>query len=192
MVTMSFDKDKSYTFADYASWDAEYKYELLDGMPVMQPRPDLEHQRIEGALIQQLRNYLDGKPGVAFPESEVLLLDSPEQKPNDARNVFVPDIIVVCEPQKIKKQYCLGAPTVVMEVVSPATVKNDRLVKLSHYQKAGVMEYWIVSPQEQNVSVYMLRDGGYHIMAVYTKEDTEAPVLSLEGCVLNMAKIFPA
>ncbi len=183
-------EDKLYTYKDYCSWDTDEKYELFDGVAVMQARPSVLHQDIEGALIEQLRHYLKSRKCRAYNEVEVLLPVNKDQKANDVRKVFVPDIIVVCEPEKIKKQHCFGAPTVIMEIVSPSTIKNDVLLKLNIYQSAGVPEYWIVYPNEGSATVFLLKDGFYQMTAVYTKEDTEAKVFSLEGCTLDMSRVF--
>ena len=72
----------------------------------------------------------------------------------------MPDLAVICNPNKLHEQYCFGAPTVVMEILFPSTVKADRLVKLNRYQQAGVPEYWIVLPQEQNATVFVLENAG--------------------------------
>lgn len=60
------------TYADYTAWEAEDKYELFDGVPVMQARPSIAHQRVESRLLHQLISFLDGKPCEAFAEIEVL------------------------------------------------------------------------------------------------------------------------
>ncbi len=187
---MPLPQEKHYTYADYLTWESNEKYELFDGMPVMQARPSIQHQNIEGALLQQLRNLLDGKPCQAFAEIEVLFPDYAQQKAEDVPNIYVPDIVVVCEPEKLTEQYCIGAPTLVMEILSPSTAKADRLVKLNKYQQAGVPEYWIVSPQERNVTVFALENGVYRTAAVYTSEDTAARILSLDGGVLDLSKVL--
>ena len=71
------------TYADYLTWDTEQKYELFDGVAVMQARPSIQHQNIEGALLQQLRNFLDGKPCRVFAEIEVLLPNHANQSADD-------------------------------------------------------------------------------------------------------------
>ncbi len=180
----------SYTYKDYLSWDTDEKFELFDGQAVMQARPSFEHQLIEAALITQLSSYLEGKKCRVVSEVEVLLPSMRDQSADDVRNVFVPDIIVVCEPEKITKQYYLGAPTAVMEILSPSTAKHDRFIKLNAYQQAGVTEYWIVSPGEKTATVYLLENGLYRLSAVYTREDKEARVFSLEGCMLDMSGVF--
>jgi len=104
--------------------------------------------------------------------------------------VCVPDLAVICNPNKLHEQYCFGAPTVVMEILFPSTVKADRLVKLNRYQQAGVPEYWIVLPQEQNATVFVLEHGLYRTVAVYAKEDTAAKVFTLTGCELDLTRVF--
>ena len=143
---MPLPKEERCTYAEYAAWDTEDKYELFDGVPVMQARPNIIHQHIQAEIITALKIFLRDKPCRAFAEIEVLLPDSSRQGADDVRNVFIPDISVICEPEKLTKQYCKGAPTVIMEILSPATAKIDRFVKLNAYQKAGVPEYWIISP----------------------------------------------
>ena len=120
----------------------------------------------------------------------MLLPDHAHQSADDVSTVYVPDLAVICDPDKLHEQYCLGAPTVVMEILSPSTAKADRLVKLNRYQQAGVPEYWIVSPQEQNATVFVLENGLYRTVAVYTQEDSAAKVFTLTGCELDLTRVF--
>ena len=187
---MPLPKSEHCTYADYLSWDTEEKYELFDGEPVLQARPSIPHQNVEAALVQQLRNFLDGKPCKVFSEIEVLLPDYAHQTADNVCNVYVPDIAVICDTEKLTNQHCFGAPTVVMEILSPSTAKADRILKLNKYQQAGIPEYWIVSPQEQNATVFTLQDGYYRATALYTPKDTAAKVFSLNGCLLDLTNVF--
>ena len=83
----------------------------------------------------------------------------------------MPDLAVICNPNKLHEQYCFGAPTVVMEILFPSTVKADRLVKLNRYQQAGVPEYWIVLPQEQNATVFVLENAGVTVTKAVNGQD---------------------
>lgn len=130
------------------------------------------------------------RPCRAFAEIEVLFPKHANQSADDVSTVCMPDLAVICNPNKLHEQYCFGAPTVVMEILSPSTAKADRLVKLNRYQQAGVPEYWIVSPQEQNATVFVLENGLYRTVAVYTKEDTAAKVFTLIGCELDLMHVF--
>ena len=187
---MPLPQSNRYTYADYLTWKTEDKYELFDGTPVMQARPNIQHQRISAALMHQLMAALDGNPCQALAEIEVLLPDYPHQNVSDIRNVYVPDIVVVCDPEKLSDHYCIGAPTLVIEILSPSTAKADRLVKLNKYQQSGVSEYWIVSPQEQNITVFVLDNGLFRTAAVYNADDADARILSLKGIVLDLSKVL--
>ena len=187
---MLFTKADRCTYAEYAAWDTEDKYELFEGVPVMQARPSIAHQHIQAELITALKVFLRDKPCRAFAEIEVLLPDSSRQGADDVRNVFIPDISVICELEKLTKQYCKGAPTVIMEILSPATAKIDRFIKLNVYQKAGVPEYWIISPSENTVTVFELHGDIYTTRAVYNQKDNEAEVFSLHGCKIDLTTVF--
>jgi len=77
-----------------------------------------------------------------------------------------------------------------MEVLSPSTDRQDRVVKYSLYQQAGVQEYWIVDPVKQMVLVHTLNDGRYGSPIAYTKEEP-VPVGVLEGCEIDLTTVFP-
>lgn len=181
--------NQQYTYADYITWKTEDKYELFDGVPVMQARPFAAHQQAQVAIASEIYQFLKEKPCRVFTELEVLLPEHNAQSADEIKTVYVPDIIVVCEPDKIKEQYCLGAPTVAIEILSPSTAKNDRVLKLNRYQAAGVKEYWIVSPQERTVHVFTLQDGFYRLAGAYTETDTAA-VVSLPGCLIDLHNVF--
>jgi Uma2 family endonuclease len=100
-----------------------------------------------------------------------------------------PDIVVICDRSKIDKQGCKGAPDMVVEILSPSTIRHDRVVKFQKYLAAGVREYWAADPDARAVEVHLLRDGAYHTM-VYD-ETAEAPVSVLPGCVVRLSEVFP-
>ena len=68
---------------------------------------------------------------------------------------FVPDMMAVCAPEKIQNTGVYGAPDLVVEVLSPTASRNDRGRKMQTYARCGVLEYWIVSPGESNISSRM-------------------------------------
>ena len=142
--------------------------ELIDGQEVaMSPRPALRHSHIVGNIIAIFRAFLRGKHCQAFIEPEVIL---------DERNHFVPDVVIVCDRDKLKPLAIEGAPDLVVEVLSPATMTRDRGIKKDAYERAGVKEYWIVSPGNQSIEAYHL-DGGRlrldNVYFVYPPEEWE-------------------
>ncbi|MDR2505150.1 MAG: Uma2 family endonuclease [Oscillospiraceae bacterium] len=124
------------------------KCELVDGELVMLAQPALKHQRILLSLGGKFSSYLEGKTCEAYGEPAVRL-----DKHKDT--VFAPDIVVLCDPEKIEGDYIIGAPDLVIEILSPSTAKYDRLLKLNAYKAAGVREYWIVDPLQKTVEVLL-------------------------------------
>lgn len=182
---MQLPRDKKYTYADYLTWDDDHRYELIDGVPYMLASPSSDHQEICAELITQLRTYLRGKQCKVFPAPYDVQL-----KPESEDDTIVqPDISVICDPKKIEKRGCKGAPDMVIEVLSPSTARHDRLIKFNEYRNAGVREYWIINPQERFVDVHLLKNGEY-VSQVFSETDTIS-VHVLEECQINMSDVFP-
>lgn len=189
-MPLSQEKDL-YTYADYLTWGENERIELLDGRPVMMAPPSRLHQEIVMELSRQLANFLEGKPCKIYPAPfAVRLFEGQDDKPENVSTVLEPDITVVCDMNKLDDRGCKGAPDLIIEVLSPSTARSDRLVKLGQYQKAGVREYWIVSPVEQTVQTYGLQNGHFVLSEVYTRADI-AKVDVLSGCFVELAKVFP-
>lgn len=70
------------------------------------------------------------------------------------KDVFIPDMMVVCDPDKIKSNGVFGAPDLVVEVLSPSTLRNDRTHKKDICGQSGVKEYWLVDPISKSVEIY--------------------------------------
>lgn len=137
-------------------WD-----EMIDGkIAAMSPRPSVNHNIISGNIYHIFKTYLSGKKCVPFGDGTDLYLT-----PKDR---FVPDGMIVCDRDKIKLKGVYGAPDLVVEVLSPSTAKNDRGYKKRVYEICGIPEYWIVSPSEKAVYVYLLQNGQYHLDNVYS------------------------
>lgn len=157
----------------------------------MMGSPSSAHQLISMELSRQLANFLEGKTCRAIPAPyAVRLFEQDGDTPEDVDTVVEPDISVICDRNKIDKTGCKGAPNMVVEILSPSTQRHDRLVKLGLYQRAGVREYWIVSPEEQTVLVMLLDGNGVlQIHEVYDR-DSIAKVNVLEGCFIELSKVF--
>ena len=179
-----------YTFADVLTWPGDERAELIDGEVVMMAPPTTTHQLISGEIFRQLANYLEGKKCRAIPAPfAVRLFEKDGEAPEDIDTMVEPDISIVCDASKLDKHGCKGAPDMVVEILSPSTQRHDRLVKLGLYQRAGVREYWIVSPEEQTVQVFLLRDGSLQLHEVYDRQGV-AKVNALDGCFIELSKVF--
>ena len=188
---MALPEEKSYTYADLLSWEDDARYELIEGVPMMMaPGPSVAHQSILGELFAQLHTYLSGKRCKAYlSPCDVRLLEKEGDRPQDVDTVVQPDLIVVCDPNKVDTRGVHGAPDLVVEILSPSTWRHDCLVKYNLYQRAGVKEYWIVDPDKQVVLVHTLEEGQYHAPRAYTARDA-VPVGVLEECAVDLTAVF--
>ena len=179
-----------YTFADYLTWDGGQRAELINGEALLMAPPSTAHQLICMELARQLANYLEGKRCKVLPAPvAVRLFEQAGERPEDVRTVVEPDLSVVCDSAKLDGCGCKGAPDLVVEVLSPSTQRHDRLVKLNLYQRAGVREYWLVSPEEKTVQVLLLQNGLLLPHELYGPQDV-AKVNVLDGCWVELGKVF--
>jgi Uma2 family endonuclease len=183
---MQLPQDKKYTYADYIKWDDGQRYELIDGVPyMMSPAPSPSHQKVSVEIVRQLANYLVGKVCDVFSAPFDVRLNANAED----NTVVQPDISIICDPKKIDERGCKGAPDMVVEILSPSTLRHDQIVKFRKYQEAGVREYWLVNPEIRGVQVFLLENGKYVSMA-YERKDT-IPVSILEHCAVDLGSVFP-
>jgi Uma2 family endonuclease len=174
-----------YAYKDYALWDDGVRCELIDGVPYVMSAPLIKHQLISGEIYGQLRDFLKGKQCKVMHAAVDVRLNA-HQKDN---TIVQPDIIVVCDRKKIENgKSCIGAPDMVVEVLSPSNRYWDYLIKEKIYLEAGVREYWIVDPEEETVQQLILENRGYEVVQ-YKAADT-VPVHILPGCEINLADVF--
>ena len=181
--------EEFYTYADYCKWDDSERWELIDGVAyAMAPSPSQEHQSIVGALFSQLYNHLKGNPYKVF----VAPLDIRLNADTADDTVVQPDILVVCDEAKLGDgKAIIGAPDMIVEVLSQSSVRHDTVRKFRIYLRSGVKEYWIVDPDNKTVTVYVLHDGRY-IAETFDRNDIAVPVNVLDGCIINLAEVFGA
>jgi Uma2 family endonuclease len=162
-----------YTYGDYAKWPDEERWELIDGVPYnMSPAPSRTHQRILGDLHRQIANYLIGKTCEVYIAPFDVRLPKGNEKDEQIDTVVQPDLVVVCDREKLDERGCKGAPDLVIEVLSPYTAGKDMKIKLALYERVGVREYWIVDPVNKTVQVYQLEiEGRYGRPGIYTDID---------------------
>lgn len=180
-----------YTYKDYLNWPGEERWELIDGIPYnMSPEPARKHQKILGELFTSIHNYLKNKECEVYsaPFDVRLLTDNIGDE--ETTNVVQPDISVICDSSKLDNRGCKGSPDLIMEIVSPSTLKKDLKEKFYLYERAGVKEYWIVYPDEKTIVSYILNeDGKYGRPEVYSEEDS-LKVNVLESLEINLTDIF--
>jgi len=184
-------ENRRYTFADVLTWDESDRIEIVDGEAFMMAPPTRVHQEISGELFGQLREYLkEKKCRVYAAPFGVRLFEEEGDAPEDVDTMVEPDISVVCDKDKLDKYGCIGAPDLVIEILSPSTRRYDRITKLDLYRRAGVREYWIVDPDSKEVQTFLLDGGRYFVKGYGTAED-KLKVEVLEDCVIDLSTVFP-
>ena len=141
------------------AYQDEFQEELINGEVVAMSPAATNHNKIATNIAGIFWNFLKGKKCVPFADGEAVYLTEEDH--------FIPDFMVVCDPEKVKSDGIHGAPDLVVEILSPGTAHNDRGRKMDVYAKCGVREYWIVSPGEKSVEQYLQDNGRLVLKAVY-------------------------
>ena len=175
-------EESNYTIADIEALPEGKRAELIDGKMYMMASPSFTHQRILAFLGNKFYNYIEEKQGkcVVIPAPFALYLD-------EKNNYVEPDLVVICDQNKIDEKGCHGGPDLVIEIVSSSSMKMDYMLKLFKYRICGVQEYLIVDPDKNRVQVYGLtRDD----MREYTFTD-QIPVGIYDGDLMIDLSKFP-
>lgn len=166
VVTMAIPRKLTYTEADYYALPEDVRAELIDGQIYYQAAPSRIHQKLLGKIHQRIANYIDLKSG----SCEVYPAPFAVKLWEDKKTIVEPDISVICDPDKLTKRGCTGAPDWIIEIVSPGNSSHDYIRKLNLYADAGVREYWIVNPINHTVLVYHLEESKFEVSS-YTFQD---------------------
>jgi len=159
------DFSKTYTYADYYSWKFEERLELIKGKIFkMSPAPGGNHQTISFNIAGELYVFLKNKSCKAYPAPFDVRLVRDEKSDKKVKTVVQPDISVICDLTKVAdERSCLGAPDIVIEILSPGNNAKEIKTKYDLYEEFGVKEYWVVYPVEQSLMRYILNKEGKFI-----------------------------
>ena len=172
MELADLDLNQIYTYADYYKWKFEDRVELIKGRIFkMSPVPNRLHQELTGEIYLRLRNFLDKNPCKVYIAPFDVRLPRKSKKDIEIYTVLQPDICVVSDLAKLDKRGCIGAPDIVVEVLSPANNKKELKNKYEVYEEAGVKEYWVVFPTEKTMLVYTLVDGKFSPSRLMVSDD---------------------
>ncbi len=149
---------KRWTYEEYYRLDDDQRYEIIDGNLLMAPAPDTWHQSWIGELYVILRTHVQkrelGKVFVA-PVDVVL----------DVENTVQPDLVFIAKANLgiIKQRAIFGTPDLLIELISPSSVRRDRYDKKELYARFGVKEYWIGDPANKSLEILTLKEGRYEL-----------------------------
>ena len=180
----------NYTYADYLTWSMDKMVELIKGKVYkMIPAPKKNHQSVSWRLSGVLYNYLNNKTCKAFTAPFDVRLPTKSTHDADITTVVQPDISVICDLTKLDEAGCIGAPDLIVEILSKGNNKKELQNKYEVYEESGVKEYWIINTEKQNLIVYTLINGNYKPSKLFTTGD-EITTNILPGLVINLEDIF--
>ncbi|QQK75262.1 Uma2 family endonuclease [Salicibibacter cibarius] len=183
-------KNQTYTYTDYLSWPEDIRAEIIDGIPFMHATPSRIHQEILSELHRQIANFLVGTDCKVYPAPFHVVLGLENEDEKDSKDVFEPDITVVCDSAKLDDDGCKGSPDLVMEITSPSTARKDKIEKFNKYEQAGVHEFWIIEPQDKVVSVFTLDEKQrFGRPGVYSEND-KVKVSIFADMVIDLNMVF--
>jgi len=174
------------TAAEFRSWPEDGKrYELIDGDAYVSPSPSRRHQWFVLELGRLLRNFLEQQP-----IGEVYV--APFDVDLDQENVFQPDLLVVLSghADRLLESHVLGAPDLVVEVLSPSTTDRDRKQKFRQYAAKGVAEVWLADPNARSIELYRRRDDGQLVLAETLGLDGTATTPLLSDLAIPVSRLF--
>jgi Uma2 family endonuclease len=160
-LAYAYDEERKWTYADYKEWELKpgERFELINGIAYAMAGAGTKHQIIASNLNGEFYGFLKGKKGQVIPAPFDVRLFYEDDESDDT--VVQPDLVVVCDPEKLGKEGCRGAPDLVIEILSPSNTAIEMHRKLNLYRDAGVPEYWVIDPEEKIIEVY-LPDGEHY------------------------------
>lgn len=181
---------QKFSYQDYLAWPEGERWELVDGEAyAMSPAPLLEHQGVLGDLFALIAWHLRDKPCRVFPAPFDVRLAKFGAADQDVFDVVQPDITVICDPSKLDRRGCLGAPDWVVEILSPATAARDQGIKRGLYERHGVAEYWLIHPTDRTLFIYRLENGTYGKPGIFDAEATVVPSVFPE-LAISLPEVF--
>ena len=136
-----------YSYADYLTWPEDERWEIIDGTAYLQAVPSPLHQEVLTELLTQIHQQFSGKTCRSYPAPFCVRLAEKDQEDKNIKMVVEPDITIVCDQSKVVAKGYHGVPDMIIEIISPASIKMDRFFKFNAYETVGVREYWIVEPE---------------------------------------------
>ena len=172
------DLNGTYTYADYLKWKFEERLELFRGKIFkMSPAPNRYHQDISGNLYFNLAKVLKkGSCNLYAAPFDVRLVKA-KSDDETVTTVVQPDLCVICDENKLDEKGCIGAPDLIVEILSPGNSKKEMGIKFDLYLENEVQEYWIVDPSAKTVLVYVLSNNEFIGLKPFIEDDNIKSIL---------------
>ena len=170
------------TLEQYEALPQDKRVEVFDGIIYDMASPSQIHQAVSMQLSTIINNYIlqrNGSCSIFSAPFDVKLSEHP-------LIIVQPDIMVICDKNKLDEKRCNGAPDFIIEIVSPGNASDDYIRKLYYYKNYGVREYWIVDPKRKTVTVNYFEGD---IVSVQYSFDSTIKVNIYEDLFINFSEI---
>jgi Uma2 family endonuclease len=185
------DLSKQYSYADYLKWQIAERLEIFKGFIKKMSAPSREHQTVSRNLNHFIDIYFWGKNCNYFAAPFDVRIPRFDNKQNkEIITIVQPDLCVICDESKLDKRGCVGAPDLVVEILSPGNSKKEMKDKFEIYEEAGVREYWLVDLTEKAVFVYTLNAEGIFIGHRPFIEDEVMHSFIFPEMAVDLIKVF--
>ena len=158
MAAVAEKQTKRWTYEEYYRLDDDQRHEIIDGNLLMAPSPDLWHQDSSRKLFRLIDRFVTrNRSGEVFYAPFDVVFDS--------ENTVQPDLIFIATANVgiLKPRAIFGTPDLLIELISPTSVRRDRYDKKDLYARFGVKEYWIGDPANQSLEILVLKNGRYEL-----------------------------
>lgn len=185
------DLNKTYTYADYLTWHFQERVELIKGwIHKMSPAPRRLHQEVEGNLYFMLRGFFQGKSCKIYQSPFDVRLSQKDSNNKETETVVQPDVSIICDLNKLDKLGCKGAPDLIVEVLSPSTIKKDYTEKFNLYEENGVKEYWLANPEGKALQIFYLENDKYEELETYEEKEEIISSKLFPDLKIKMTDVF--
>src|SRR5690606_11223979 len=179
-----------YSYADYLTWQLDEMVEIIKGrLFKMTAAPSRLHQKVSLKLASSLLQFLQGRTCEVYTAPFDVRLPKASTRNEEIYTVVQPDICVICDKDKLDDAGCIGAPDLIVEILSPGNNQKELQHKYEVYQESGVKEYWIIQPIEQTLLIYTLQNGRYVSSRLMTSGDVVTSSV-LPGFSLDLEDFF--
>jgi Uma2 family endonuclease len=189
------DPQGTYSYADYLTWTFQDTLELFKGKIRPMAAPGRTHQRLSWQLAGIFFNYFKKHRCEAYTAPfDVRLYDRKKslKADKDIYTVVQPDLCVICDLGKLDERGCLGAPDLVVEILSPGNSAKEMRDKKNLYAEAGVREYWIVSAAYETITRFNLETDEEYGRPLIFVNDELMPSVVFPDFNLQLSDVFPA
>jgi len=185
MAQLSENLVKRWTYDEYSRLDDDKRYEIIDSTLIMAPSPTDHHQDWAADLHLLLGPFVKNrKLGRLFIAPFDVVLDD--------ENIVQPDLVFVSSPKAgiIQSRGIFGVPDLLVEIISPSTVRKDRYEKKALYARFGVREYWMADPANHAIEVLHLESGKYEPHCSAEEKGLISSVV-LTGFSFDISQLLP-